>query len=108
MAMPSRFKRCTDGTMSRLGVMITPNVELDSLDTLAASAFDSYLVRKDAVRCFTRQYSIPTYVVRFLLQRLSILFFSLEKLDMADRLLADAANEEEAQELENPFQGKYS
>ena len=88
--------------------MITPNVELDSLDTLAASAFDSYLVRKDAVRCFTRQYSIPTYVVRFLLQRLSILFFSLEKLDMADRLLADAANEEEAQELENPFQGKYS
>ena len=49
--------------------MITPNVELDSLDTLAASRFDGYLARKDVVRCYARQYSIPTYVVEFLLRR---------------------------------------
>ena len=31
--------------------------------------FDGYLVRKDVVRCYARQYSIPTYVVEFLLRR---------------------------------------
>ena len=43
--------------------------ELDYLDQLAASAFDGYLVRKDLVRRYSRQYPVPTYVVEFLLGR---------------------------------------
>jgi ATP-dependent Lon protease len=42
---------------------------MDSLDKLAASAFDGYLVRKDLVRKYARQYPVPTYVVEFLLGR---------------------------------------
>ncbi len=42
---------------------------LDHLDQLAASAFDGYLVRKDLVRQYSRQYPVPTYVVEFLLGR---------------------------------------
>jgi len=45
------------------------SVELDELDKLAASAFDGYLVRKDLVRKYSRQYPVPTYVVEFLLGR---------------------------------------
>jgi ATP-dependent Lon protease len=45
------------------------SVEMDNLDRLAASAFDGYLVRKDLVRKYTRQYPVPTYVVEFLLGR---------------------------------------
>jgi ATP-dependent Lon protease len=44
-------------------------MELDNLDRLAASAFDGFLVRKDLVRKYSRQYPIPTYVVEFLLGR---------------------------------------
>lgn len=44
-------------------------MELDHLDRLAASAFDGYLVRKDLVRRYSRQYPVPTYVVEFLLGR---------------------------------------
>ena len=44
-------------------------MELDRLDRLAASAFDGYLVRKDLVRRYSRQYPVPTYVVEFLLGR---------------------------------------
>src|SRR5438132_391906 len=44
-------------------------MELDHLDKLAASAFDGYLVRKDLVRRYSRQYPVPTYVVEFLLGR---------------------------------------
>jgi len=44
-------------------------MELDRLDQIAASAFDGYLVRKDLVRKYSRQYPIPTYVVEFLLGR---------------------------------------
>ena len=44
-------------------------MELDHLDELAASAFDGYLVRKDLVRKYSRQYPVPTYVVEFLLGR---------------------------------------
>ncbi len=43
--------------------------ELDHLDQLAAKAFDGYLVRKDLVRRYSRQYPVPTYVVEFLLGR---------------------------------------
>jgi ATP-dependent Lon protease len=44
-------------------------MKLDHLDQLAASAFDGYLVRKDLVRQYSRQYPVPTYVVEFLLGR---------------------------------------
>jgi ATP-dependent Lon protease len=42
---------------------------MDALDHLAASAYDGYLVRKDLVRKYSRQYPVPTYVVEFLLGR---------------------------------------
>src|SRR5690349_24862444 len=45
------------------------SIELDHLDKLAASAFDGYLVRKDLVRKYSRQFPVPTYVVEFLLGR---------------------------------------
>ena len=45
------------------------SIELDYLDKLAASVFDGYLVRKDLVRKYSRQYPVPTYVVEFLLGR---------------------------------------
>lgn len=45
------------------------SMELDHLDKLAASVFDGYLVRKDLVRKYSRQYPVPTYVVEFLLGR---------------------------------------
>ena len=44
-------------------------MDLDRIDQLAASAFDGYLVRKDLVRRYSRQYPVPTYVVEFLLGR---------------------------------------
>ncbi|HHX09981.1 MAG TPA: protease Lon-related BREX system protein BrxL [Firmicutes bacterium] len=44
-------------------------MELDALDKLAASVIDGYLVRKDLVRKYSRQYPVPTYVVEFLLGR---------------------------------------
>ena len=44
-------------------------LELDNLDQRAAKAFDGYLVRKDLVRRYARQYPVPTYVVEFLLGR---------------------------------------
>ena len=44
-------------------------MELDQLDLLAISCLDGYLVRKDLVRIFSRQFPVPTYVVEFLLGR---------------------------------------
>ena len=44
-------------------------MQFDHLDKLAASVFDGYLVRKDLVRKYSRQYPVPTYVVEFLLGR---------------------------------------
>src|SRR6516162_6260029 len=44
-------------------------MELDRLDQIAADAFDGYIVRKDLVRKFARQYPVPTYVCEFLLGR---------------------------------------
>ena len=44
-------------------------MEMDHLDKLAASTLDGYLVRKDLVRTFSRQFPVPTYVVEFLLGR---------------------------------------
>lgn len=45
------------------------SMEMDHLDKLAAPVFDGYLVRKDLVRKYARQYPVPTYVVEFLLGR---------------------------------------
>src|SRR5258705_1320900 len=42
---------------------------LDDLDRRAAEAFEGYIVRKDLVRSFARQYPVPTYVAEFLLGR---------------------------------------
>ena len=44
-------------------------LELDALDRRAAVVFEGYLVRKDLVRKYSRQYPVPTYVVEFLLGR---------------------------------------
>ena len=44
-------------------------MEMDSLDQLAASVFEGYIVRKDLVRRFKGQYPVPTYVAEFLLGR---------------------------------------
>src|SRR3954452_24491621 len=43
--------------------------QLDDLDRAAAEGFDGYIVRKDLVRRFSRQYPVPTYVCEFLLGR---------------------------------------
>ena len=45
------------------------SIEMDRLDQVAASVFDGYLVRKDLVRKYSRQYPVPTYVVEFMLGR---------------------------------------
>jgi len=44
-------------------------VELDPLDLKAAEGFEGYIVRKDLVRTFARQFPVPTYVVEFMLGR---------------------------------------
>ena len=44
-------------------------MELDDLDKKATAAFEGYVVRKDLVRTFSRQFPVPTYVVEFLLGR---------------------------------------
>lgn len=44
-------------------------MELDDLDRKTADAFEGYIVRKDLVRTFARQFPVPTYVVEFMLGR---------------------------------------
>ena len=44
-------------------------ISMDALDQKAAAAFQGFLVRKDLVRKYARQYPVPTYVVEFLLGR---------------------------------------
>jgi ATP-dependent Lon protease len=44
-------------------------IEMDQIDKKAASLLEGYLVRKDLVRTFSRQFPVPTYVVEFLLGR---------------------------------------
>ena len=75
--------------------------EMDQIDRKAASALDGYLVRKDLVRTFSRQFPVPTYVVEFLLGRYcaSIDQEEIEEgLKIVERQLADRtvkAGEEE-------------
>lgn len=67
-------------------------MELDQLDRLAASAFEGYLVRKDLVRKYSRQYPVPTYVVEFLLGRYCATTDEQEieeGLDIVERQLSD-------------------
>lgn len=67
-------------------------MELDALDKLAASAFDGFLVRKDLVRRYSRQYPVPTYVVEFLLGRFCATVNEqeiAEGLQVVERQLAD-------------------
>ena len=45
------------------------SVELDDIDRRAVEVLDGFLVRKDLVRTFSRQFPVPTYVVEFLLGR---------------------------------------
>ena len=40
-------------------------IELDNIDNLAAAALEKYLVRKNLVRTFSRQFPVPTYVEGF-------------------------------------------
>lgn len=42
---------------------------MDRIDQVASTVFEGYLVRKDLVRKYSRQYPVPTYVVEFLLGR---------------------------------------
>lgn len=44
-------------------------IELDQIDQRASAVLEGYLVRKDLVRTFSRQFPVPTYVVEFLLGR---------------------------------------
>jgi ATP-dependent Lon protease len=70
----------------------TPALTLDALDNLAASVFDGYLVRKDLVRRYSRQYPVPTYVVEFLLGRYCATTNDkeiAEGLDIVERQLKD-------------------
>ena len=48
---------------------MSSTTKLDLLDNLAAKHLDGYLVRKDLVRTFSRQFPVPTYVVEFMLGR---------------------------------------
>lgn len=67
-------------------------MELDALDRLAASAFDGFLVRKDLVRRYSRQFPVPTYVVEFLLGRYCATVNEqeiAEGLQVVERQLAD-------------------
>jgi len=66
-------------------------MELDALDQLGAKAFDGYLVRKDLVRAFSRQFPVPTYVVEFMLGRYCASIDEAEireGLDIVERQLA--------------------
>jgi len=44
-------------------------MDTDQLDAKILEAFDGFVVRKDLVRSFSKQYPVPTYVVEFLLGR---------------------------------------
>jgi len=44
-------------------------LQLDELDHKVAEVFEGYIVRKDLVRTFSKQFPVPTYVVEFLLGR---------------------------------------
>ena len=77
-------------------------LELDALDRRAAAVFEGYLVRKDLVRKYSRQYPVPTYVVEFLLGRYCATTDEAEieeGLAIVERQLADRTVRTGAEEL---------
>jgi ATP-dependent Lon protease len=48
---------------------VSTTLQFDELDQIGARAFEGYLVRKDLVRKYARQFPVPTYVVEFMLGR---------------------------------------
>ncbi len=44
-------------------------IEMDKIDEIAAKAFEGYIVKKDLLDQFRKQFPVPTYVVEFLLGR---------------------------------------
>jgi ATP-dependent Lon protease len=44
-------------------------MEMDKIDQLSARAFEGYIVRKDLLNQFRKQFPVPTYVIEFLLGR---------------------------------------
>jgi len=44
-------------------------IQLDNVDRIAAKAFEGYIVKKDLLDQFRKQFPVPTYVVEFLLGR---------------------------------------
>ena len=77
-------------------------MELDRLDQIAADGFDGYIVRKDLVRKFARQYPVPTYVCEFLLGRYCASVNEeeiQEGLQIVERQLRDRAVRSGEQEL---------
>lgn len=76
--------------------------QLDNLDHAAAEGFDGYIVRKDLVRRFARQYPVPTYVCEFLLGRYCASTNEeeiLEGLGIVERQLRDRAVRSGEEEL---------
>ena len=78
--------------------------ELDHLDQLAAKAFDGYLVRKDLVRRYSRQYPVPTYVVEFLLGRYCATV-NQEEIDEGLKIVASVAGSHGPHERTGALQG---
>ena len=77
-------------------------MELDHLDKVAAEGFDGYIVRKDLVRKFARQYPVPTYVCEFLLGRYCASINEeeiQEGLEIVERQLRDRAVRSGEEEL---------
>src|SRR5271155_2398245 len=78
------------------------DTQLDDLDRVAAEGFDGYIVRKDLVRRFARQYPVPTYVCEFLLGRYCASTDDdeiQEGLDIVERQLRDRAVRSGEEEL---------
>ncbi len=44
-------------------------IQMDKVDQIAARAFEGYIVKKDLLNQFRKQFPVPTYVIEFLLGR---------------------------------------
>src|SRR5438045_5029654 len=75
---------------------------LDSLDRLAARAFEGFIVRKDLALRFKGQYPVPTYVGEFLIGRYCATTDETEideGLKIVERLMAERTVRAGEQEL---------
>jgi ATP-dependent Lon protease len=69
-------------------------MEIDKIDQIAAKAFEGYVVKKDLLDQFRKQFPVPTYVVEFLLGRYCATTDPeeiAEGLEIVKRQLADRA-----------------